>query len=112
MKDRSTVGGRPNGKRVPPEVKQRFLELIREGVSIREASRIIGINRRTGQEWVSGRGARVRTTKAGRKTVRAAIQPVIGDSREYEPHPRAEERNGLRPNLCPLSVRGGAGVHR
>jgi transposase, IS30 family len=96
MKDRSTVGGRPNGKWVPPEVKQRFLELIHEGVSIREASRIVGINRRTGQEWVSGRGARVTTTKAGRKTVRAAIQPVVGDSREFQPHPRAEERNGSR----------------
>lgn len=97
MKDnRGTVGGRPNGKRVPPEVKQRFLELIHEGVSIREASRIVGINRRTGQEWTSGRGARVRTTKAGRKTVRAAIQPVVGDSREFEFHPRAAERNGSR----------------
>ncbi|MEV8606185.1 helix-turn-helix domain-containing protein [Streptomyces griseoviridis] len=52
---------------MPPEVKQRFLELIHEGVSIREASRIVGINRRTGQEWVSGRGARVGTTKAGRQ---------------------------------------------
>src|SRR5690242_17013244 len=98
MKDnRSTVGGRPNGKRVPPEVKQKFLELIHEGVSIREASRIIGINRRTGQEWVSGRGARVQTTKAGRKAVRAAIQPLVGDSREFDAHPRAEEKNGLRP---------------
>ncbi|WP_442810342.1 IS30 family transposase [Streptomyces sp. NBC_01474] len=96
MKDTSTVGGRPNGKRVPPEVKQRFFELIHEGVSIREASRIVSINRRTGQEWASGRGARVKTTKAGRKTVRAAIQPIVGDPREFEPHPRAEERNGSR----------------
>lgn len=51
MKDTSTAGGRPNGKRVPPEVKQRFLELIHRGVSIREASRIVSINRRTGREW-------------------------------------------------------------
>ncbi|WP_443034306.1 helix-turn-helix domain-containing protein [Streptomyces sp. BE147] len=65
-------------------------------MSIREASRIVGINRRTGQEWVSGHGARVRTTKAGRKTVRTAIQPVVGDSREFELHPRAEERNSSR----------------
>lgn len=79
MKNRSsTAGGRPNGKRVPPEVKQRFLELIHEGVSIREASRSVGINRRTGQEWISGRGERVRTTKPGRQVVRAAVQPLVG----------------------------------
>ncbi|MEU2110728.1 helix-turn-helix domain-containing protein [Streptomyces sp. NPDC019507] len=48
----STAGGRPNGKWASPEVKQRFLELVHEGVSIREASRIVGLNRRTGQEWL------------------------------------------------------------
>lgn len=87
MKGRSTAGGRPNGRRVPPEVKQRFLDLVNEGVSIREASRVVGINRRTGQEWISGRGARVGTTSAGRRTVRAAIQPVVGDPRDFVPHP-------------------------
>lgn len=97
MKDRSTAGGRPNGRRVPPEVKQRFLDLIHEGVSIREASRVVGINRRTGQEWISGRGARVKTTRAGRKTVRAAIQPVVGDPRDFVPHPREGERNAPQP---------------
>ncbi|MCX5327048.1 IS30 family transposase [Streptomyces sp. NBC_00120] len=65
-------------------------------MSIREASRIVSINRRTGQEWISGRGARVQTTKAGRKTARAAIQPIVGDPRKFEPHPRMEERNGSR----------------
>lgn len=37
--------GRPNGRRVPPEVKQRFLDLIQEGVSIREGgvrTRLVG----------------------------------------------------------------------
>ena len=69
--------GRPNGLRVPPEVRQRFLGLIHEGVSIREASRIVGINRRTGQEWLNGRAERV-TARGGGKTIRAAVQPLVG----------------------------------
>ncbi|WP_353963890.1 helix-turn-helix domain-containing protein [Streptomyces sp. NBC_00233] len=40
----------------PLKVKQRFLEQVHGGMSIREACRIVRINRRTGQEWVSGRG--------------------------------------------------------
>ncbi|GAA3374665.1 hypothetical protein GCM10020367_39430 [Streptomyces sannanensis] len=59
-------------------MKQRFLELIHEGVSIRGTSRIVGINRRTGQERITGRGERVRTRKPGRKAVRTAVQPLVG----------------------------------
>lgn len=105
MKDRrirSTAGGRPNGQRASPELKQRFLELIHEGVSIREASRVVGINRRTGQEWVSGRGERVGTTKPGRRAVRPAVQPVIGARRQFLPHPRRDGQMGRR---APVSAR-------
>ncbi|MFB9484420.1 helix-turn-helix domain-containing protein [Streptomyces filamentosus] len=59
-------------------MKQQFLDLIHEGVSIREASRLVGINRRTGQEWVNGRNERVGTTKPGRTAVRPAVHPLIG----------------------------------
>ncbi|MFE7333240.1 IS30 family transposase [Streptomyces sp. NPDC057565] len=66
-------------------------------MSIRGASRIVGINRRTGQEWISGRGERVKTTKPGRQAVRAAVQPLVGVRREFLPHPRRNERIGRRP---------------
>jgi hypothetical protein len=94
-----TTGGRPNGKWASPEVKQRFLELIHEGVSIRGASRLVGINRRTGQEWVNGRNERIGTTMPGRKAVRPAVQPLAGTRRESLPHPRRDEWVGRRRRI-------------
>ncbi|MFI2371169.1 helix-turn-helix domain-containing protein [Streptomyces sp. NPDC018833] len=57
MNLRKTAPGRPL-----VEERRKFLELVGQGVSIREASRIIGINRRTGQEWMNGRKPRIKTT--------------------------------------------------
>lgn len=90
-----TTGRRPNGKWASPEVKQRFLDLIHEGVSIRGASRLVGINRRTGQEWVNGRNELIGTTAPGRK----AVQPLVGTRRESLPHPRREEWVGRRRRI-------------
>ncbi|MFE7358380.1 IS30 family transposase [Streptomyces sp. NPDC057543] len=60
-------------------------------MSIRGASRLVGINRRTGQEWVNGRNERIRTTTPGRKAVRPAVQPLVGTRHESLPHPRRDE---------------------
>ncbi|MEU2876265.1 helix-turn-helix domain-containing protein [Streptomyces sp. NPDC007070] len=80
-------------------MKQRFLDLIHEGVSIRGASRLVGINRRTGQEWINGRNERIGTTKPGRKAVRPAVQPLVGTRRESLPHPRRDEWVGRRRQI-------------
>ncbi|MFI9082398.1 IS30 family transposase [Streptomyces sioyaensis] len=61
-------------------------------MSIREASRIVGINRRTGQEWVNGRASRAGTRKPGRQRVRPAVKPLKGAPRTFLPHPRGDER--------------------
>ncbi|MEU8782833.1 helix-turn-helix domain-containing protein [Streptomyces sp. NPDC048637] len=76
MKSRKTAPGRPLA-----DERRKFLELVGQGVSIREASRIVGINRRTGQEWMNGRAARVRTTKPSVTRTRPAMQPVTGKVR-------------------------------
>ncbi|MEV0937481.1 IS30 family transposase [Streptomyces phaeochromogenes] len=71
-------------------------------MSIREASRIVGINRRTGQEWVNGRSARIKTTVRPGKQTRPAIQPITGEKRTFVPHPLGESGVSLsgRPISC------------
>jgi IS30 family transposase len=44
--------------RAPTEKQDRFVRLIAQGVSNREACRIVGINRRTGTRWRLGRTIR------------------------------------------------------
>ncbi|MFB7043962.1 MULTISPECIES: helix-turn-helix domain-containing protein [unclassified Streptomyces] len=56
--------------------RQKFLELVGQGVSIREASRIVGINRRTGQEWMNGRNPRIKTATRPGKRTRPEIHPI------------------------------------
>ncbi|MCL7425939.1 IS30 family transposase [Streptomyces sp. YS415] len=68
-------------------------------MSIRGASRLVGINRRTGQEWVNGRNERIGTTKPGRKAVRPAVQPLVGTRRESLAHPRRDEWVGRRRRI-------------
>jgi IS30 family transposase len=70
-------------------------------VSIREASRVVGINRRTGQEWLNGRAERV-TARGGDKTIRAAVQPLVGAPRSFAPNPR---RGELKAPALPVSSR-------
>ncbi|MBA8948376.1 transposase-like protein [Streptomyces calvus] len=71
-------------------------------MSIREASRVVGINRRTGQEWLNGRAERV-TAKAGRsKSIRAAVQPLVGAPRTFPLNPR---KGGLRAPALAISTR-------
>ncbi|GGT75608.1 hypothetical protein GCM10010207_85870 [Streptomyces atratus] len=82
-------------------MKQRFLDLVHEGVSIREASRVVGINRRTGQEWLNGRAERV-TVRGGNKAIRAAVQPVVGAPRTFPLNPR---RGELKAPALPVSSR-------
>ncbi|MFJ5806645.1 IS30 family transposase [Streptomyces sp. NPDC093093] len=70
-------------------------------MSIREASRIVGINRRSGQEWLNGRAERV-TVTGGNKAIRAAVQPVVGAPRTFPLNPR---RGELRAPALPVSSR-------
>lgn len=83
--------------------RQKFLELVGQGVSIREASRIVGINRRTGQEWMNGRNPRIKTATRPGKRTRPEIQPITGKKRPFIPHPLAEDkvaRGASRPISC------------
>ncbi|WP_234384482.1 IS30 family transposase [Streptomyces sp. MMG1121] len=70
-------------------------------MSIREASRIVGINRRTGQEWLNGCAERV-TARGGSKAIRAAVQPVVGAPRTFPLNPR---RGELKAPALPVSSR-------
>ncbi|MFI0709846.1 helix-turn-helix domain-containing protein, partial [Streptomyces inhibens] len=73
------------------EERRKFLELVGQGVSTSEASRIVGVNPRTGREWRNGRGERTKNSRArfdlGRKTVSKAVQPLAGEERTFIPHP-------------------------
>ncbi|MEU2496540.1 IS30 family transposase [Streptomyces sp. NPDC007883] len=71
-------------------------------MSIRGASRIVGINRRTGQEWLNGRAERVTAREGSSKAIRAAVQPVIGAPRKFAPNQR---RGELRAPAGPISSR-------
>ncbi|OAH10561.1 IS30 family transposase [Streptomyces jeddahensis] len=84
--------GDGHARRRKLEERQKFLELVHEGVSIREASRLVGINRRTGQEWINGRAERSKTSKTSGKKTRPAIQPITGEMRTFIPHPIHAER--------------------
>ncbi|MFI9081949.1 helix-turn-helix domain-containing protein [Streptomyces sioyaensis] len=64
------------------EERQKFFELVNSGVSIKGAGQIVGINRRTGQEWVDGRTSRAGTTNPGRK------EPTIAPRRTTGPQGR------------------------
>ncbi|WP_406203311.1 IS30 family transposase [Streptomyces decoyicus] len=79
-------------RRRKQEERQKFLQLVHDGVSIREASRLVGINRRTGQEWINGRAERSKTSKTSGKKTRPAIQPITGEMRTFIPHPIHAER--------------------
>lgn len=92
MEPRKTGPGRPL-----VDERREFLELVGQGVSIKEASRAVGINRRTGQEWVNGRAARVKTTKRSGTRTRPAIQPITGKVRTFIPHPLDGKTGGRRP---------------
>lgn len=54
--------------------RERFIELYRQGASISEACRIVGVNRKTGTRWVHGRRDVDRST--GRMKVYAPIVRV------------------------------------
>ncbi|MFR9727559.1 IS30 family transposase [Streptomyces sp. MS19] len=55
-----------------------------------EASRIVGINPRTGREWRNGRSARIKSTMRPGKRTRPAIQPITGETLTFFPHPLGE----------------------
>lgn len=48
---------KPQGPRKLAREREAYFRLMRQGVSGREACRILGINRRTGQRWSNGRNA-------------------------------------------------------
>lgn len=98
MESKKTAPGRPL-----VEERQKFIELVGQGVSIKEASRIVGINRRTGQEWMNGRSARIKTTVRPGKRTRPAIQPITGEKRTFVPHPLGE--SGVSSSGRPISCR-------
>lgn len=54
--------------------RERFIELYLQGVSISEACRVVGVNRKTGTRWVNGRKIVDRST--GRQRHYAAIVDV------------------------------------
>jgi hypothetical protein len=43
------------GRRVPAGKRERFPDLIQQGMANSEACRIVGVNRRTGTRWRYGR---------------------------------------------------------
>ncbi|WP_413252457.1 helix-turn-helix domain-containing protein [Streptomyces niveus] len=95
--------------------RQKFLELVGQGVSIREASRIVGINRRTGQEWMNGRNPRIKTAMRPGKRTRPEIHPITGEKTGFYPSLPGRRHDGERdraPHFLSLSVRGGAHPYR
>lgn len=92
---RKTAPGRPL-----VDKRQKFIELVGQGVSNEEACRIVGINPRTGREWRNGRSARIQTTVRPGKRTRPEIQPITGEKRVFLPHPLGEHRASSGPVSC------------
>jgi transposase, IS30 family len=67
-KDRS-----PQGRKRLARERAAYLDLVRKGVSSREACRIVGINYRTGKRWRNGRNRTGR--KAGASPITRAVPP-------------------------------------
>ncbi|MGW9026521.1 helix-turn-helix domain-containing protein, partial [Streptomyces sp. NPDC055722] len=49
-------GSKPGGT-ARVQARRKFVELVREGVGIKEASHTVGVSYRTGKVWVNGRAA-------------------------------------------------------
>jgi IS30 family transposase len=47
----------PQGRKKLHKERAAYLDLVNQGVSSREACRIVGINRRTGKRWRNGNAA-------------------------------------------------------
>lgn len=60
--------GRPQGRRALVREREEYFRLMDQGLSNREACRIVGINRMTGKRWRNGRGPT--GTKKGAPPVR------------------------------------------
>ncbi|MFE5519506.1 helix-turn-helix domain-containing protein [Streptomyces virginiae] len=91
-----TNGGAWRG-RPKAEERQKFLELVRQGMSNEVASRIVGINPRTGREWRNGRSERSKGPSKPGKRTRPAIQPITGEGRRFAPHPLHGEQTDPKP---------------
>ncbi|MET9470109.1 helix-turn-helix domain-containing protein, partial [Streptomyces sp. NPDC006544] len=74
IRDRSVNRGR----RSLTEERRAYLQLMQQGVSSREACRIVGINLRAGKRWRNGRAPSGRT---GRALPLTAVAPSSGPSR-------------------------------
>lgn len=65
---------KPQGPRkLAKERDEAYFRLMQQGVSGREACRILGINRRTGQRWSNGRNASGNNKAA--PPIRAVVPP-------------------------------------
>ncbi|MEU3111196.1 helix-turn-helix domain-containing protein, partial [Streptomyces albidoflavus] len=49
--------GRPQGRKALVREREEYFRLMDQGVSSREACRIVGVNRMTGKRWRNGRRA-------------------------------------------------------
>ncbi|MHC3412759.1 hypothetical protein ACLQ2K_29970, partial [Streptomyces sp. DT17] len=72
IRDRSVNRGR----RSLTEDRRAYLQLMQQGVSSREACRIVGINLRTGKRWRNGRAPSGRTGRGGPRPPRAPPTPT------------------------------------
>ncbi|MGW9075053.1 IS30 family transposase [Streptomyces yangpuensis] len=89
IRDRSVNRGR----RSLTEERRVYLQLMQQGVSSREACRIVGINLRTGKRWRNGRAPSGRT---GRALPLTAVAPSSGPSRYLREADRIHIADRLR----------------
>lgn len=67
----------PQGRKKLSKEREHYLALVQQGVSNKEASRIVGVNPRTGREWRNGRpeGRKKRSRLPARRAPAAETFP-------------------------------------
>ncbi|MEV4887852.1 IS30 family transposase [Nonomuraea sp. NPDC055795] len=98
----------PQGRKKLAKEREHYLALVQQGVSNKEACRIVGINRRTGQEWRNGRpeGRKKRPRPPAR---RALAAEAISRSRYISQEERLSIADLVREGASIRSIAGTLG---